>query len=198
MKDSETQAQGRVECAKPIRKRKKCSHDDCENIAVKDGVCYKHGAERKKCSHDDCENIVVKDGVCYKHSAERRNYHMKGIAKLIPIVSESLSRIFCRSQDDYEYAQYVISDWDKSNGDISDTSGTPPLLPLLVSLYGIYDIFGLINTHLFSGRSYLVIKSKVYHMGIAFWKLAVIHILKLICWTPHSNQLTLLNLLLMF
>jgi len=50
---------------------KRCSADDCNNQAVKGGVCKRHGAEVKRCSADGCPNQVQKGGVCVKHGANR-------------------------------------------------------------------------------------------------------------------------------
>jgi hypothetical protein len=59
-------------------RNKKCSHDNCENNAIKSGVCFKHGAIRKKCSHDNCENNAIKSGVCIKHGAIRKKCSADG------------------------------------------------------------------------------------------------------------------------
>jgi hypothetical protein len=39
------------ECA-----RRRCSSDGCTNIAVKEGVCVRHGAKVKLCSIEGCAN----------------------------------------------------------------------------------------------------------------------------------------------
>ena len=54
------------------RIRKSCSVDECTNIAVKGGVCTKHGAKGKRCKGEGCTNKAVKGGVCVKHGAERK------------------------------------------------------------------------------------------------------------------------------
>ena len=119
------------------RKRKRCNFEDCEKVAVKDGVCYEHGAERKKCNFKDCEKVAKKGGVCVEHGAERkmcnvkdcekwaikggvcvehganRKDNAKEISKHIPIVADSLARIFARVG--YAYARRITSDWENSS-----------------------------------------------------------------------------------
>lgn len=51
-------------------KRKKCSENDCSNIAQKDGKCYSHGDGPKRCSLDGCSNRAQKGGVCISHGAK--------------------------------------------------------------------------------------------------------------------------------
>jgi hypothetical protein len=62
------------------RKRKKCSHEGCTNIAVRGGVCITHGAkvEVKRCGHEGCDNKVVKGGVCVTHGAKRKRCSSEG------------------------------------------------------------------------------------------------------------------------
>ena len=48
---------------------KRCSVDDCANIAVKGGVCIRHGAKVKLCSVKECKVKAQKGGVCVKHGA---------------------------------------------------------------------------------------------------------------------------------
>ena len=55
---------------KKKRVRRRCSADECANIAVNGGVCVKHGAKVKTCSHEGCTNNVQKQGVCIKHGAK--------------------------------------------------------------------------------------------------------------------------------
>ena len=49
---------------------KKCSADGCTNLALKGGVCVRHGAKVKQCSSERCTNIVVRGGVCMRHGAK--------------------------------------------------------------------------------------------------------------------------------
>ena len=53
------------------QKKKKCSHPDCNNQVVNNGVCARHGATRKLCSHPGCNNKVQNNGVCTRHGAIR-------------------------------------------------------------------------------------------------------------------------------
>ena len=55
--------------AKPTPK-KLCSHPDgCTNQALNNGVCQKHGAKVKMCSIEGCTNQCQKRGLCRKHGA---------------------------------------------------------------------------------------------------------------------------------
>lgn len=51
----------------------KCSFEGCTNLAIKLGVCWRHGAKtsKPKCSVDRCTSYVQNNGVCHKHGAER-------------------------------------------------------------------------------------------------------------------------------
>ena len=97
------------------RKRKMCNVKDCEKVAIKGGVCHEHGAEkqkRKRCNVKDCEKVAVKDGVCVEHGANQKD-NAKEISKHIPIVADSLARIFARVG--YAYARRITSDWENSS-----------------------------------------------------------------------------------
>ena len=110
------------------RKRKICNFEDCEKVAVKDGVCYEHGAERKKCNFKDCEKGAVKGGVCVEHGANRKD-NAKEISKHIPIVADSLARIFARVG--YAYARHITSDWENSsNNGNSDGNKFNPIFSM--------------------------------------------------------------------
>ena len=62
-------------CIKHGAKIKRCSVENCENHVQQGGVCVKHGAKLKKCSVENCEHYVQKRGVCFKHGAEvKYNY----------------------------------------------------------------------------------------------------------------------------
>ena len=65
------QGTGDNNAPKKKRIRTKCSADGCTNIAMKGGVCIRHGAKKKTCSHDGCNNQVVNSGVCTLHGAKR-------------------------------------------------------------------------------------------------------------------------------
>ena len=43
-----------------------CYADGCTNLAVKGGVCIKHGAKVKRCSSKGCTNQAQKGGLCIK------------------------------------------------------------------------------------------------------------------------------------
>ena len=89
-----------------------CISQGCEKWAVKDGVCCEHGAEKKLCNVKDCVKWVVKGGVCIEHGANRKD-NAKEISKHIPIVADSLARIFARVG--YAYARRITSDWENSS-----------------------------------------------------------------------------------
>ena len=137
---------------------RKCSHHGCDSVRHKGGVCTKHrkidaddicectGCEKnvhkdgfceehwvtssRKCSHHGCDCFVQVGRVCMKHRMDASR--KKEIAKHLPILTESLARIFCRF--DYESAQSITSNWDDLKyGDDSDT-WSAPLLPKLVRL----------------------------------------------------------------
>ena len=65
---------------KVARKRGRygCSFDGCTNIAVKGGVCIRHGAKKKLCSREGCTNIAKKGGVCTRHGAKIKRCSRKG------------------------------------------------------------------------------------------------------------------------
>ncbi len=50
---------------------KKCSYQDCKNMAQKGGLCMRHGYKKKTCATPGCNNNAVKSGVCITHSAKR-------------------------------------------------------------------------------------------------------------------------------
>jgi hypothetical protein len=56
-------------CVKHGAIQKRCSIQDCNNKSRRDGVCVKHGAVMKRCSIEECENQSIKDGLCVKHGA---------------------------------------------------------------------------------------------------------------------------------
>lgn len=53
-------------------KRKRCSENDCSNIAQKGGKCYTHGESQKRCIVDGCLNASRRGGRCISHGAEKR------------------------------------------------------------------------------------------------------------------------------
>ena len=57
----------------------KCKIDDCENVVVNNGLCYKHGAVVRKyeCKIENCTNHVVNNGLCKKHGAKCNKYECK-------------------------------------------------------------------------------------------------------------------------
>jgi hypothetical protein len=57
---------------KSVRIHRKCSHQNCPNLAVKGGRCITHGAQRKCCMHPGCNKHVKQAGLCSTHGAPRR------------------------------------------------------------------------------------------------------------------------------
>jgi hypothetical protein len=57
-------------------------HEGCTNIAIKGGVCKRHGAKKehkhKRCSVKGCTNQVQKGGVCIKHGAKVKSCSVEG------------------------------------------------------------------------------------------------------------------------
>ena len=115
-KDCEKVAVNGGVCNEHGAKRTTCNFKDCEKFAVKGGVCCEHGAERTRttCNFKDCEKWAVKGGVCCEHGANRKD-NAKEISKHIPIVADSLARIFARVG--YAYAQRITSEWENSSND---------------------------------------------------------------------------------
>jgi len=54
------------------RQEKKCRHPQCNRVAVKRSVCYRHGAKRKMCNNPDCSKTAAKGGVCRRHGVEKK------------------------------------------------------------------------------------------------------------------------------
>lgn len=50
-------------------KRKRCSENDCSNIAQKGGKCYTHGDGNRRCTVHGCSRKYQKGGVCITHGA---------------------------------------------------------------------------------------------------------------------------------
>lgn len=50
-------------------KRKKCSENDCSNIAQKGGLCYTHGDVNRRCTVHGCSRKYQNGGVCITHGA---------------------------------------------------------------------------------------------------------------------------------
>ena len=47
--------------------RKKCSHEGCTNVAVRDGLCKSHGAPSKLCAIEGCNKVAAFRGMCKRH-----------------------------------------------------------------------------------------------------------------------------------
>lgn len=61
--------------------RKLCSVNDCSNISVNSGVCYKHGATRKLCKIESCTLVALQKGVCLRHGAKHPRCKAEGCTK---------------------------------------------------------------------------------------------------------------------
>ena len=57
---------------------KKCSSEGCTNIALKGGVCFRHGAKAKRCSSEGCTNYAQIGGVCIRHGAKIKRCRIQG------------------------------------------------------------------------------------------------------------------------
>lgn len=59
----------------PAKKKTHCSQPNCPNLAIKKGLCYRHGAKsllppKPQCKVPNCTNQVQRGGVCCKHGAK--------------------------------------------------------------------------------------------------------------------------------
>jgi hypothetical protein len=61
-------------CIRHGAKIKLCSSEGCTNVVQREGVCKRHGAKIKRCSSEGCTNQVIKGGVCWRHGAKRNPY----------------------------------------------------------------------------------------------------------------------------
>ena len=61
--------------------RKLCSIDNCSNISVNSGVCYRHGAKRRLCKADGCTLVALQKGVCLRHGAKHPRCSAEGCDK---------------------------------------------------------------------------------------------------------------------
>lgn len=61
--------------------RKLCSVNDCSNISVNSGVCYRHGATRKICKIESCTLVALQKGVCLRHGAKHPRCKAEGCTK---------------------------------------------------------------------------------------------------------------------
>ena len=59
-----------------------CSHEGCTNYAKSGGVCVRHGADYKRCSHEGCTNQAKKGGICRRHGAEAKKCSHNGCANV--------------------------------------------------------------------------------------------------------------------
>ena len=59
-------------------KGKLCSSEGCTNVALKGGVCMRHGAKLKLCSSEGCTNVALKWGVCIRHGAKVKLCSIQG------------------------------------------------------------------------------------------------------------------------
>ncbi len=57
-------------CKKHGAKVNRCKIDECNNQARQGGVCIKHGSKVNRCKIDECNNQVKQGGVCTKHGAK--------------------------------------------------------------------------------------------------------------------------------
>jgi len=75
-------AKGRIDRVRVLNRhrRKKCSVDGCESIAMRGGVCARHGATkiRKQCKEEGCTNMEQNGGVCQRHGAKVRRCNVEG------------------------------------------------------------------------------------------------------------------------
>ena len=63
------------------KERKLCSVNDCSNISVNGGVCYRHGATRKLCKIESCTLVALQKGVCLRHGAKHPRCKAEGCTK---------------------------------------------------------------------------------------------------------------------
>jgi len=61
--------------------RKLCSIDNCSNISVNSGVCYRHGAKRRLCKAEGCTLVALQKGVCLRHGAKHPRCSAEGCDK---------------------------------------------------------------------------------------------------------------------
>lgn len=61
--------------------RKLCSFDNCSNISVNSGVCYRHGAKRRLCKAEGCTLVALQKGVCLRHGAKHPRCSAEGCDK---------------------------------------------------------------------------------------------------------------------
>jgi len=61
--------------------RKLCSIDECANISVNNGVCYRHGAKRRLCKAEGCTLVALQKGVCLRHGAKHPRCSAEGCDK---------------------------------------------------------------------------------------------------------------------
>eukprot|EP00986_Skeletonema_menzelii_P009898 scaffold4629_cov146-Skeletonema_menzelii.AAC.5 len=61
--------------------RKLCSVDNCSNISVNSGVCYRHGAKRRLCKAEGCTLVALQKGVCLRHGAKHPRCSAEGCDK---------------------------------------------------------------------------------------------------------------------
>eukprot|EP00585_Thalassiosira_rotula_P021376 CAMPEP_0196198872 /NCGR_PEP_ID=MMETSP0912-20130531/2756_1 /TAXON_ID=49265 /ORGANISM="Thalassiosira rotula, Strain GSO102" /LENGTH=197 /DNA_ID=CAMNT_0041471955 /DNA_START=562 /DNA_END=1152 /DNA_ORIENTATION=+ len=75
-------AKGRIDRVRILNRhrRKKCSVDGCQSIAMRGGVCTRHGATkmRKLCREEGCTNISQIGGVCLRHGAKVKRCNVEG------------------------------------------------------------------------------------------------------------------------
>jgi hypothetical protein len=77
-----------VRCTRHTKKGKKCT-----NRSTVGGVCIKHGAKVKRCSHDGCNNIAQKRGLCRRHGAASE----RGVEGQEKTTREKCSLLLCTS-----------------------------------------------------------------------------------------------------
>ena len=70
-------------CRRHGAKKKLCSVEGCENGAIHNGVCRRHGAKMKLCSVEGCENGAATNGVCYTHGAKKKRCSVEGCESLV-------------------------------------------------------------------------------------------------------------------
>lgn len=64
-------------------KRKRCSENDCSNLAQKGGKCNAHGYFKKICSAYKCTNISQKGGRCYGHGDGQKRCSVDNCTKQV-------------------------------------------------------------------------------------------------------------------
>jgi hypothetical protein len=66
-------SQKKKECAEDMEQRTRSAGATDAQMKLKlEGVCSGHGATRKLCSKEECTNIALKGGVCKRHGATKR------------------------------------------------------------------------------------------------------------------------------